>query len=290
MIEIVAPGLLTTVQDLGRPGYGGWGIPAAGAADRASLRLANRLVGNPENAAGLEITLGGLRVRFQDAATIALTGAPCPITVDRRQAGMNGPLRIPAGVELAVGSCRTGLRIYLSVRGGIDVPTWLGSRSSDLQSGIGLPPLRATMELPVGAIADQMPGVDLAPVPSFPEMFELTVMWGPRADWFDDESLRTLVSTTYLVTSDCDRVGVRLSGAPLRRLVRRELPSEGVVRGAVEVPPNGQPIILLADYPTTCGYPVIALVTPESLDLAAQARPGQKVRFRRTSNDPSRQY
>ena len=272
--EVLSPGPLTTVQDLGRPGLAAVGVGRSGAADRGSLRLANRLVGNPEGAAALELTYGGLRIRFAAAATIALTGAPCP------GAPMNGPVHVGAGQEIAIGMPGEGLRTYLAVRGGIDVPEVLGSRSTDLLSGIGPPVLEKGMRLPIGGRVDGFPNVDHAPPrPLGPAV--LTVLPGPREDWFVADALNTLTESAYVVTKDVNRVGARLDGPELKRAVPEELPSEGVVCGALQVPPNGQPILFLADHPVTGGYPVIAVVVDADLDRAAQLRAGDAVRFRR---------
>lgn len=272
-IEVLSPGPLTTVQDLGRPGLASVGVGQSGAADRASLRLANRLVGNPEGAAALELTYGGLRIRFAADATIALTGAPCP------GVAMNGPAHVRAGQELAIGIPSEGLRTYLAVRGGIDVPEVLGSRSTDVLSGIGPPVLEKGMRLPIGTRAVRFPNVDLAP-PQRLGPAVLRVLPGPREDWFVPDALSTLTDSAYVVTKDSNRVGVRLDGSELKRSVLRELPSEGVVTGALQVPPGGQPILFLADHPVTGGYPVIAVVVDADLDRAAQLRAGDAVSFR----------
>lgn len=272
-ITVLSSGPLTTVQDLGRPGLAAVGVGKSGAADRGSLRLANRLVGNPEDAAGLELTYGGLRIRFAAAATIALTGAPCP------GVEMNGPVRVRAGQELAIGIPSEGLRTYLAVRGGIDVPEVLGSRSTDVLSGIGPAVLEAGTRLPIGSHTNGFPNVDLAPPRAF-EPAVLHVLPGPRDDWFTPEALSTLVDSIYVVSKDSNRVGARLDGPELKRSVHGELPSEGVVSGSIQVPSGGQPILFLADHPVTGGYPVIAVVVDRDLDRAAQLRAGDVVRFR----------
>ena len=280
-IEVLSPGPLTTIQDLGRAGLAAVGVGASGAADRGSLRLANRLVGNPEDAAALELTYGGLRLRFPAAATLALTGAPCPITVDDRAAAMDSPIRVSAGQRVTVGMPSEGVRTYLAVRGGIDVAPVLGSRSTDLLSGIGPPVLEAGTRLPIGRRVEGFPNVDIAPRRSRhlgPAI--LGVLPGPRDDWFLPEALRTLGGSAYVVNNDSNRVGVRLDGPALKRAVHEELPSEGVVRGALQVPPDGRPILFLADHPVTGGYPVIAVVAAEDLDRAGQLRAGDAVRFR----------
>ncbi|WP_043614541.1 biotin-dependent carboxyltransferase family protein [Nonomuraea candida] len=271
MIEVLAPGPYASVQDLGRPGYAHLGVPRSGAADAPSLRLANRLVGNAETLAGIELTLGRARLRFLDAAWVALAGAPLA------GADMGAPFRVPAGGELRLGAPVWGLRTYLAVRGGIAVEPVLGSRSTDSLSGLGPEPLRAGALLPVGPPEGEI-SVDLAPPPP-PRAAVLRVLPGPRDDWFVPEAPAELCGRPYTVTPDSNRVGVRLRGPGLARAKEGELPSEGMVAGAVQVPPSGQPIVFLADHPPTGGYPVIAVVREADLPVVAQLRPGDEVRF-----------
>jgi biotin-dependent carboxylase-like uncharacterized protein len=279
VIEIIRAGSLTTVQDLGRPGLAHLGVARSGAADRGSLRLANRLVGNPEGAGCLEITFGGFVARFDEAGTVALAGAPCPVQVSGHQSFMYGPIQLKARDELGVGSPTRGVRTYLAVRGGVDVPPVLGSRSTDILSGLGPDPLWPGMRLPVGTDTADLPRVDVAPVPPIPDEIAVRVIPGPRDDWFTPAALTVLTSTAYEVTAQSNRVGIRLSGATLERSRTGELPSEGMVCGALQVPPSGQPVLFLADHPVTGGYPVIAVVWEQDVSLAAQARPGQRLRF-----------
>ncbi|UOZ08011.1 biotin-dependent carboxyltransferase family protein [Amycolatopsis sp. WQ 127309] len=274
-LEIRRPGFATTVQDLGRPGHAALGVGRSGAADRGSFRLANRLVGNPSGAAGLEVTLGGLVLRATALTTIAVTGADCPLS----KGGLNGPITLWPGEELALGMASTGLRCYVAVRGGIDVPPVLGSRSTDTLGKLGPPPLAAGMLLPIGSPPPGFPTVDLAPRAALLSDPVLRVTPGPRRDWFTDPA--RLLSTVYTVSPDSDRVGIRLVGPPLSRTRHDELPSEPCVPGSLQVPPSGQPILFHADHPTTGGYPVIAVVDEEDLDVAAQLRPGQTLRFSR---------
>ncbi|KRE99128.1 allophanate hydrolase [Nocardioides sp. Soil777] len=286
-LEVVAPGPLTTVQDLGRPGLGALGVGHSGAADVPALRLANRLLGNPESAAALEVTFGGLEVVARGSVTVTLTGAPCAVTVDGRDHGAYGVVRVPDGATVRLGTPRSGLRSYLAVRGGIDVPEQLGSRASDTLAALGPAPLAPGDRLPVGTATDVHPGVDVAPV-SVPEDGDVTLRLvdGPRADWFTPAAHGALVSGAYEVTADSNRVGMRLAGAELERAQDQELPSEGMVCGALQVPPSGQPTLFLADHPVTGGYPVIAVVVPADLPRAAQVRPGQHITFRRVSAPP----
>ena len=293
-IEVIRTGPLATVQDLGRPGYGHLGVPRSGAADAASLRLANRLVGNPETAAGVEITLGGAVLLFRAAAWAAVTGAPAevrlrpghgarpPAHTGGDHSGMGVPFPVPAGTELTVPAPAAGLRSYLAVRGGIDVPPVLGSRSSDALSGLGPAPLRPGDVLPLGSTPGCGPIVaDVAPLAGFaPGPAELRVVPGPRDDWFAAGALDILRGGEYVVTGASDRSGLRLSGPSLPRGREGELPSEGMVTGALQVPPDGRPILFLADHPVTGGYPVIAVVVSADIPRAAQLRPGDKLRFR----------
>jgi biotin-dependent carboxylase-like uncharacterized protein len=279
MIEIVATGARTTVQDLGRVGSAGWGIPPGGAADRGSLRLANRLVGNPEGAAAFEVLLGGSAFRFGVAALVAVTGANAPVLVEGVVGRGHGPQWVPAGSVLQLLAPPGGLRSYVAVRGGLATAPILGSRSVDESSGIGRA-LRAGDVVPIGAEAAGPPTVDIAPQPMWPSgPVTLHAVTGPRDDWFTEASVRRFVSEKYTVEPASDRVGLRLSGTPLQRRIDAELLSEPTLRGAIEVPANGLPIVFGADHPTTCGYPVVAVLDAASADLAAQCRPGQVVTF-----------
>ncbi|WP_067482915.1 5-oxoprolinase subunit C family protein [Actinomadura hibisca] len=281
MIEVVRPGPLATVQDLGRPGLAHLGVPGSGAADVRAFRLANRLVGNPEERAAIEVTFGGAAFRFDQAAWIAVTGAPLTVRIGGRPHGPNAPCHVPAGGLVELGAPSSGLRSYVAVRGGVAVEPVLGSRSTDLLSGLGPAPLSPGDRLPIGPVtglADLL--VDVAPVAPLPEVPTLRIVPGPRDDWFAAEALGKLTSGPYEVSGESNRVGVRLQGPPLPRAREGELGSEGMVTGAIQVPPNGLPILFLADHPATGGYPVIAVLTAASIPQAAQLRPGQHVRFR----------
>lgn len=282
MIVIEEVGPPATVQDLGRPGWFHSGVGPAGAADRGALRLANRLVGNPEHTAGIEVLLGGLVLRAEKPALVAVTGAPAPATVDGTPVGHACVLYLDAGQVLRLGFARTGLRSYIGVRGGIDIAPVLGSRSYDTLSGIGPPPLRTGTRLPTGPPPRDWPNIDQAPQPGFPELMEIRARPGPRDDWFTDPA--ALFTGYWTVGQDTDRVGARLDraeGPSLQRAATTELPTEGVALGSVQVPPGGQPVVFLADHPITGGYPVIAVILDADIDLFAQARPGQRIRFRR---------
>ncbi|GAA2710898.1 5-oxoprolinase subunit C family protein [Actinoplanes palleronii] len=282
-LEVVRAGVRTTVQDLGRPGLAHLGVPRSGAADAGALRLANRLAGNPPEAAGLEILLGGARLRATRSATLAVTGAPCTVTVDGRPADPGFPLAVPAGALIVLGRATAGLRVYLAAAGGIAVPPVLGSRATDTLSGLGPGQVRDGDVLPLGPVTGPPPAVDLAPYPRPAGALRLRVWPGPRDDWFTPAALATLFTAEYRVSAATDRVGARLTGPELTRAVGGELPSEGLVLGAIQVPANGQPLIFLADHPTTGGYPVIGVVDPADVDLIGQARPGTEIRFSPTA-------
>jgi KipI family sensor histidine kinase inhibitor len=319
-IEVIRPGPLATIQDLGRAGLGHLGVPRSGAADEASLRLANRLVGNAESAAGLEITLGRAALRFAGDALVAVTGAPARISVTGGRGGLQQAAEfgtafaVRAGSVLRLAAPAAGLRTYLAALGGIDAPVVLGSRSSDLLSGLGPGPLRAGDVLRTGAApaagqrpgaaatrtgrqriaavparaGHQRPGPDAlaqlaagrpAARPGTGGVTRLRAVAGPRDDWFGAGALAALRGGIYTVTAASNRTGLRLDGPALPRARPEELPSEGLVTGALQVPPDGMPILLLADHPVTGGYPVVAVVRSADLGLAAQLRPGQRVRF-----------
>ncbi|WP_018686783.1 biotin-dependent carboxyltransferase family protein [Actinokineospora enzanensis] len=281
-VTVVATGPLALVEDLGRPGHAHLGVPPAGALDIPALRLANRLVGNPESAAGLECLLGGLVLRAETSCTIAVTGPSVPVTVDDHVVDSHAPVHLGPNQEFRLGTPATGLRCYVAVSGGIDVPAHLGSRSTDLLSGIGPAPLRAGDVLPLGTPEGLPGGADAIP-PSRPaDDLTVPVTLGPRDDWFTDPAAQ-LAATTWSVSPESNRVGLRLLGDPLRRAPERdgaELVSEGVLTGAVQVPPSGRPVIFLADHPTTGGYPALGLVPAAHLAALAQLRPGARVRLR----------
>jgi KipI family sensor histidine kinase inhibitor len=292
VIEVIRPGPLATVQDLGRPGFGHLGVPRSGAADPASLRLANRLAGNPDGAAGIELTLGRAAFLFRSGARVAVAGAPAPVSLESGSQGASADMphgsgfTVPAGGVVRLGAPRAGLRSYLAVHGGVDVPPVLGSRSADLRSGLGPAPLRPGDLLPAGMAAETADRAAVQPtamqptaMPAAGEPAVLRVVPGPRDDWFTPDALQRLCTQTYLVTPASDRTGLRLDGPALRRAHGGELLSEGVATGSLQVPPNGRPILLLAEHPVTGGYPVIATVLSADIGLAAQLRPGSRLRF-----------
>jgi biotin-dependent carboxylase-like uncharacterized protein len=279
-LEILNPGPLALIQDLGRPGLAHLGVTVSGAADRRSHALANRLVANPDDRATIEVTMGGFSARVGGGdVDIAVTGAdPAPL-VGGMPFGANSIQHVRDGEVVSFGVPRAGLRSYLAVRGGLAVAPVLGSRSYDVLSAIGPLPLQPGDVLPIGGPAEDYPDVDQAPVPPISDSpVELRVVRGPRDDWLSDAD--ALVRTAWKVSDRSDRVGMRLQGTPLQhRHPDRQLPSEGATRGAIQVPPNGLPVILGPDHPVTGGYPVVGVITDHDIDALAQLRPGQQVRL-----------
>ncbi|MGV9254819.1 5-oxoprolinase subunit C family protein [Streptomyces sp. NPDC003697] len=278
-LAVVRAGALTTVQDEGRPGHAHLGVPRSGALDAPAAALVNRLVGNAPGAAVLETTVDGCALRARAAVTVAVGGAPCPVAVDGRPAAWGAPVRVPAGARVDVGRAVAGVRSYVAVCGGIAVEPVLGSRSTDLLSGLGPAPLTDGTVLPLGEPGRLLTRVDVAPQPCPPAELVLRVTPGPRDDWFTPGAVRTLTSRAYRVSPASNRIGLRTEGPVLQRARPGELPSEGLVLGSVQVPPDGRPVVFLADHPTTGGYPVIGVVRAADLPAAAQAVPGTPVRF-----------
>lgn len=276
-LVVLRPGSLTTIQDRGRPGYAHLGVPTAGALDGPALARANALVGNDTGAAGLECTLQGPTLRFEQATTIALTGAPAPVRVNGTPIPHDTAHEVASGDELQVGMPPTGVRSYLAVAGGLAVPPVLGSRATDTLSGLGPSPLVAGQLLPLGPPPSRSESLPTGGSTSLLDAVRVTL--GPREDRFTAEARALLTGAAYTVSPASNRVGLRLSGPPLSHADTSELRSEGLALGAVQVPPNGQPIVMLADHPTTGGYPVIAVVAEADLPACAQLRPGAKLRF-----------
>jgi len=279
-LEILRTGPFAVIQDLGRPGLAHLGVSRSGAADRRAHKLANRLVANPGDRATVEVTFGGFAARVRGGdVDIAVTGADTDPTVNGIKFGTNSIHHVRDGQVIALGAPRAGMRTYLAVRGGICVEPVLGSRSYDVMSRVGPSPLQAGDRLPVGEHTDAYPELDQAPVAAITDsVVELAVVPGPRDDWFVDPDV--LVHTNWVSSDRSDRVGMRLVGRPLQcRYPDRQLPSEGASRGAIQVPPNGLPVILGPDHPVTGGYPVVGVVIDDDIDKIAQVRPGQSVRL-----------
>ena len=306
-LRIVSPGVQSLIEDLGRRGHGPLGVSAAGALDRASIRRANRLVGNASTAAAIESVGGGLSIEAIGDQVIAVTGAPTTLTVQSpswvdsakhdggpqpgatRTVGMAAPFALLDGEVLSLGAPASGFRNYVAIRGGIDVPAVLGSRSADTMSGIGPAPLTVGKELRAGSdtVSTAVGSPELQPdFPGAETVTVLDVVPGPRADWFDQSALDSLASQDWVVTPQSNRVGMRLDGQPLVRTRDGELPSEGTMAGALQIPPAGLPVLFLADHPITGGYPVIGVVRDEHLDRAAQVPVGGKIRFRLVPDSP----
>jgi len=298
-LEVVSPGPLAVVVDLGRPGRAASGVARSGAVDRGALRRANRLVGNPAGTPALEVAAGGLHVRARGDVVVAVTGASVPVTrtgadgtdddgggAESEEAidGLDRALALDDGSGLRLGAPARGLVTYLAVAGGVDVAPVLGSASTDLLAGIGPGPLRAGAVLAVGRAREAAVAAEPDPGPRLPAADEVTaidVLLGPRDDWFTAAGVARFLGQEWTVTPRSNRVGLRLSGSePLERSVTDELPSEGTVPGSVQVPPTGQPVVFTADHPVTGGYPVIACVARHHLDLVGQVPVGGRIRFR----------
>lgn len=289
VLVIQDPGLQTLIEDAGRPGYADMGVGRSGVADRGAFEDANRLVGNARGAAVLEIGLGGFEMDALDTVVLALTGAPRTGTIvsgTRARAVPAGEaFRLDAGESLRLSPAQAGVRTVLALRGGVAAQHTLGSASRDTLSGLGPAPLQrgtriARASLDAGAV--RSPTSAVRALPAAGTEITLRVTQGPRADWFGPEGLAQLTSQGWLSAPQSDRVGLRLFGDPLERLeacAGRELPSEGVMMGAIQVPANGQPVLFLVDHPVTGGYPVIAVVKEADLDLASQIPSGTRVRF-----------
>jgi biotin-dependent carboxylase-like uncharacterized protein len=278
-LEVRGVGASVLVQDRGRPGWAHLGVPRSGALDRPAADLANRLVGNDPDAACLEVLLGGLVLATDSACWSVVAGASCPVEVGGRPSEFGGPVRVGAGAELRLGVPATGLRTYVAVAGGIDVEPVLGSRATDTLGRLGPPPVSVGTRLPVGPPTGSPVGVD---TPRPPSRGPLHVTPGPRTDRVDGDAVDLLCRAAYTVSPSSDRIGMRLDGDPLPLVDAGELPSEGMVLGAVQVPPDGRPVVFLADHPTTGGYPVVAVVDEDDLWQCAQLRPGEPVRFARS--------
>ena len=290
-IEIVSLGLPPVFQDLGRAGQAGQGISVSGAADRASFKAANRIVGNPANTTALEITLGGISFRMRGQGVMALTGATAAISItgaDGRR--ISGPhhtaIALDDGDVVSLGTPEAGMRSYLALRGGFDIAPVLGSAATDTLAQIGpaAPVVGDVVAIRPAAtgslVATEEPSFAM---PSATETVVLDVVMGPRTDWFTDAAVENFLSQEWSVTPQSSRVGIRLSGDALERSNTGELPSEATVRGALQVPASGQPVLFLADHPLTGGYPVIANVAGHHLDLAGQIPVGAKIRFNAVS-------
>jgi KipI family sensor histidine kinase inhibitor len=282
-IEVLDGGLLTSIQDaIGRPGWRRYGVQAAGALDPDAAVSANRLAGNPDAAALLEITLLGPTLHLPVPATVGLAGADLGATLDGRPLS---PGESGIGREIAFGDRRNGARAYLAVAGGIAVPAVLGSASTDLRSGFGGLEGRALRQgdrLPIG-IGDPGRPIERRPAPA--RVGPIRLLPGPHGDRFEETAFDRMFEAAWTVSARADRMGYRLEGRPIERREGSELPSVGLPLGAVQVPPDGLPIVMLADRPVTGGYPVLACVARADIDRLAQLLPGDPLRFARAGND-----
>ena len=282
---VAKAGLLTTVQDLGRWGYQSFGVSVAGPMDRLSHRLANLLVGNSSSAAGLEITLLGPDIEFQDDVRCAVTGAEFEIFVDDNRMPLNAGWIVPKGAHLRFGDRRRGARAYLAIAGGLDVPQLLGSRATHLATGMGGyrgRHLQAGDRLEIGqASSTQLSRMhQIQSVVSLPSKnIRLRVILGPQDQMFSKEALLTFQSSRYQVSSESNRMGYRLLGPSIASDKADQLLSDATPMGSIQVPASGKPIILMADGQTAGGYPKIATVITADLPLAGQLMPGDWITF-----------
>jgi biotin-dependent carboxylase-like uncharacterized protein len=283
VIEVLAPGALTTIQDLGRFGFGRLGVSPGGAADTLALRVGNLLAGNAPGAAAIEVTLLGPRLRFHAAACVAIAGADLGPRLDGRPLAMHAALAVPAGGELSFAGGAQGVRAYVAVAGGLDVPPALGSAATDLRGGFGGLAGRALLagdRLAIGSRGGRPRDLrENARQALLARRTTLRVTRGAHAERFSPAALQRLGEEVWVMRPDSDRMGVRLSGSPLELRQPFELLSEGVGPGAVQVPPGGLPILLGVDHPATGGYPQIAHVIAADLPSLAQLRPPSEVRF-----------
>jgi antagonist of KipI len=296
MIKLVVehPGMQTTVQDLGRPGYGPMGVSPSGAADAVSLRLANLLVGNPAEAAALEMTLLGGSYVFPEGGVIALAGADFGASLNGRALETAVPHAVTPGGKLSLGQTRSGARCYLGIAGGVRVVPVLGSASTHLLSGLGGFNGRALQKgdvLEIGAPTKRLPVRKLSAKAR--DMFQprkiLRVTAGPQSDWFLEDAQRALLQSVFRVTEEADRMGLRLEGPALALRAAKEMISEGVSLGAVQVTPSGQAILLFVEQQTAGGYPKIANVIGADLFCIGQLRPRDEIHFARVTFAEARQ-
>ncbi len=317
MIDVIRASLLTSVQDLGRPGYRHLGVSSGGALDALSLEIANRIVGNRPDAAGIEVTFGPTVLRFKHATRVAITGTDFGATLDDKPVFSWWSLPVRAGQELTLRAAKRGMRCYVAIAGGIDVLPMLGSRSTDLAAcfgGLGGRALRDGDRLPVG-VPQPHKGIAFSPEePAFgvkaPAWCKFvlvdeplrrgrhpsTLAWavpirllrGPEYESFTDEAQRDFWNEEWTITPNSNRMGFRLAGTQLARADKTELLSHAVLPGTIQVPPNGQPIVLMGDAQSTGGYPKIGAVIRADLWKLAQVRLNGGVRFIETSLEEAR--
>jgi len=291
MILVEAPGLFTTVQDLGRMGCGSIGVSPSGAADAVALRVGNRLVGNPEGAAALEMTLAGGTFAFPEGALAALAGSDFGAILDGGAIPAWTPFRIPPGGRLRTGHTRSGARCYLCVRGGIEVKLFLGSASTHVLSGLGGFEGRSLKKgdiLSIGKSEMAEPGRQGAVSDILLPRKPLRVTDAPQSDWFSEAAQSIFYNSGYRVTEEANRMGLRLEGPVIPAPAGGHMITEGVALGAVQIPAAGQPIILFVEQQTTGGYPKIANVISADMSSVGQLRPRDQIRFERVDQTTAR--
>ena len=286
-IRVLKPGLSTTVQDLGRYGYAHLGISPCGAADTVSLRIANLLVGNEEYAAVLEMTLLGATLEFERNTIVAISGANCACKVGQYRIPVNTSVEVPSGAVLQCGNMTGGARAYVAVRGGVDVPLVMGSASTDLRGGFGGIEgrgLRAGDVIQAGKATRSSPKhLRTGAIDGLPHSGLNRVTRGAQREWFSDDEYTKFLATSFTASEQSDRAGLRLKGGPIQPLEQKQLLTDGIPLGAVQVPQDGQPIILFVDQQTTGGYPKIASVIAADMHRIGQLRPRDEVRFAEVS-------
>jgi len=278
-IIITAAVMQATVQDRGRSGYAHLGVGGSGAVDLRQYQLANRLVGNADGAPAIEYLAVGPPLVFEARGNLSMAtaGATGGVTINERSYWSHQEIAVADGSRVRIDASMSGMYRYIAFRGGLAAAQTLGSVSTDLLSGLGEAPLTPGRRLPIGQDQRHYRPVDTVPLAAPREIVRLQITPGPRDDWF--ESLKPLLDHPYIVSERSNRIGLRLVGPPLKRCVGGELPSEGISAGAIQVPPDGLPIVFLADHPVTGGYPVAAVVEEGDLGFAAQARIGHLVSF-----------
>jgi antagonist of KipI len=293
VIHVQEPGFFTTVQDLGREGFGPLGVSASGAADPISLRLGNRLVGNAQGAAGLEMTLLGGTLVFPEGAVLALTGSDFGATLDGKPVELWTAFEVRPGQALRMGPTRSGARCYLCVQGGIEAKLFLGSASTHILSGLGGHQGRALRKgdvLSIGAASasSRERRLSTRALKELQSRKVLRVTPGPQSDWFPEPAQRIFYASTYRVAEESNRMGLRLEGAAIPAPAGGGMISEGVALGAVQVPEGGLPIILFVEQQTTGGYPKIANVISADFHSLGQLRPRDEIRFERIGWETAR--
>ena len=296
ILEILSPGILTSVQDLGRYGYGRYGVAPSGALDSFALRIANLLAGNRSDQACLEIMLLGPAIRALEDIVVAVTGGNLQPRRDKQPIAMWRSQILKKGDILSFSSPLSGFRAYVAVAGGISVPLVMGSRSTNLSSGFGGFQGRALEKNDILTSENRSQHVktdtrvfNAAWIPVYPNNWSLRAIWGPQDDHFPDESRRSLLDATYKMTTDSDRTGIRLQGPVIRHKpdIQTSIISEGVIAGSVQIPGDGKPIIILGET-VTGGYRKIATVISADLPLLGQIKPGDSVRFTVVSLEEAR--